>query len=524
MNPYNFLLKVISTVLLLLFFTVSSCDKAFLEPPNENELSPDTFWQSADDARKAVVGAYSPLSTVFGWGRMMILHTVYRSDVVDPYANQGVITDASNFSVNPNFPRLNEIWGEFWKTIFRANLILENVPAIEDANLGEQERNGILGEAHYLRAFQYFYLITMFRNVPLLSQPPVGLEDVTAAPADPAAVWELIIEDLQQAQVLLPAEWEGDNAGRATPGAATSLLGKTYLYRAGIESNPGDYVLAAAEFRKVIDGGRYALVPNYADNFNAAGENNEESIFEIQFDNNGLSWGADVPETLRAAAWEPDMAPPPFTSQAGFEINAWAFEKFLETPTLSGEIDPRTYSTFIWNYPGATIYQETFADAYANNLGFVGGRKYLDFETPDKPLSDFGFAGFPSVINWRVLRFADVLLMYAEAENEANGPSAAVYDALNRVRQRVNMPQISGLDQAGLREALREERVLELSLEGTRYYDLLRWGLIPERFVDNPQLRENTGGVFYQQGREYLPIPQSEIATNPLYPQNPGYL
>ena len=514
----------IALAILALFFATSSCDNEFLDPANENQLSPDTFWQSADDARKAIVGAYSPLSTVFGWGRMMILHTVYRSDVVDPFAFQGVTTDASNFSVNPNFGRMNEIWGEFWKTIFRTNLIFENVPAIEDPNLSEEERATLLGEAHFLRAFQYFHLLTMFRNVPLLTKPPTGLEEVAAAPANPADVWQLIIDDLKEAQRVLPESWDGDNVGRATSGAATAMLGKTYLYRAGIEGNDGDFALAAAEFKKVIDSGVYALVPDYASNFNAADENNSESIFEIQFDNNGLGWGADNPETLRAAAWEPDMAPPPFTSQNGFEINQWAFDTFMETPDNDGNIDVRAYSTFIWNYPGAVIYQENFADAYATNLDFVGGRKYLDFETPDKPQSDFGFAGFPSVINWRSLRFADVLLMYAEAENEANGPSAAVFEALNRVRQRANMPIYAGLDQGALREAIRNERVLELSLEGTRYYDLLRWGLIPERFTNNPDFRENTGGVFYQPGREYLPIPQSEISTNPLYPQNPGYI
>ena len=523
MKRYSLVSKMITAVLLLLF-TVSSCDNSFLEPANENELSPDTFWQSADDARKAIVGAYSPLSTVFGWGRMMILHTVYRSDVVDPFAFQGVTTDASNFSINPTFARLNETWGEFWKTIFRANLVLENLPTIEDPNLSEEERSILEGEAYFLRAFQYFNLVIMFRNVPLLTKPPAGLDEVTTAPAEPAAVWERIIADLQQAQSLLPTDWDGDNAGRATSGAATALLGKTYLYRAGIDNVSGDYALAAAEFKKLIDAGIYELVPDYADNFNAAGENNEESIFEIQFDNNGLAWGADNPETLRSAAWEPDMAPPPFTSQNGFEINDWAYNKFLETPTTNGSIDPRTFSTFIWNYPDATIYQEKFADAYATNLDFVGGRKYLDFETPGKPQSDFGFAGFPSVINWRLIRFADVLLMYAEAENEANGPSAAALEALNRVRRRATMPEYTGLDQSGLREAIRNERILELSLEATRYYDLLRWGLIPDRFVDNPLFRENMGGVFYQPGREYLPIPQSEIATNPLYPQNPGYL
>lgn len=510
--------------MLVLFFTVSSCDNEFLEPVNENELSPETFWQSADDARKAVVGAYSPLSTVFGWGRMMILHTVYRSDVVNPIAFQGVTTDASNFSVNPNFGRLNEIWGEFWKTIFRTNLIFENLMTIEDPNFSEEERNTLLGEAHFLRAFQYFYLITMFRNVPLLTEPPAGLDEVTAAPASPAEIWELIIADLKEAQRVLPATWDADNAGRATSGAATTLLGKTYLYRAGIDGVSGDYALAAAEFKKVIDSGLYDLVPDYAGNFNAASENNAESVFEIQFDDNGLAWGADNPETLRAAAWEPDMAPPPFTSQNGFSINKWAFDKFMETPNNDGGVDVRAYSTFIWNYPGATIYQEAFADAYATNLDFVGGRKYLDFETPDKPQSDFGFAGFPSVINWRTLRYADVLLMYAEAENEANGPSAAVLEALNQVRQRANMPEYSGLSQDAMRDAIRNERILEFSLEGTRYYDLLRWGQIPDRFTSNPEFRSNTGGVFYQPGREYLPIPQSEITTNPLYPQNDGYI
>lgn len=497
---FNNLVLLSLLTVTFLCFTVSSCNNEFLEPANENELSPETFWQSADDARKAIVGAYSPLSTVFGWGRMMILHTVYRSDVVDPFAFQGVTTDASNFSINPNFGRLNEIWGEFWKTIFRTNLIFENLPAIEDTNFSEEERNTLLGEAHFLRAFQYFYLITMFRNVPLLTAPPAGLDEVTAAPANPTEVWDLIIADLKEAQTLLPATWDGDNAGRATSGAVTALLGKTYLYRAGIDGVSGDYALAAAEFKKVIDSGTYSLVENYADNFNTTGENSTESIFEIQFDNNGLAWGADNPETLRAAAWEPDMAPPPFTSQNGFEINNWAFDTFLETPDNDGGVDVRTYSTFIWNYPGAVIYQETFSEAYATNLEFIGGRKYLDFDTPDKPQSDFGFAGFPSAINWRIIRYADVLLMYAEAENEANGPSATVLDALNQVRSRANMPEYSSMSQDAMRDAIRNERVLELSLEGSQYYDLLRWGLVPERFVDNPEFRENTGGVFYQPG------------------------
>jgi hypothetical protein len=518
------LMSKIGLTLLTFIMTTISCDnKDFLEPRNENQLTPDTFWQSEADAEKAIVGAYSPLSNVYGWGRMMILHTVYRSDVVDPIPFQGVTTDASNFSITPNFGRLIEIWGEFWKTIFRANLVLENVPNIEDANFTDQERDFIIGQAYFLRGFQYFYLITMFRNVPLLTEAPKSLDNVSVAPSDPALVWEQIISDFKMAQNLLPDVWDIQYLGKATSGAATGMLGKTYLYRAGIENNSSDFGLAAAEFEKIINSGRYSLIANYSDNFTATNENNSESLFEIQHDINGLSWGADNTSTLRAAAWEPDMAPPPFTSQNGFTINKWAFDIFMEEPTVDGEIDPRSYSTFIWNYPGAKIYQEEFADAYAGNLNFIGGRKYLDFDTPGKPQSDFGFAGYPSPINWRILRYADVLLMYAEAANESGGPTPAALTAVNQVRERANMASITNTDQVAFREIIRRERVLELSLEGTRYYDLLRWGMIPSRFTNNPEFRTNMGGVFYQPGREYLPIPQNEVSTNTLYPQNPGY-
>lgn len=511
----------IRKLLMTMAFTlvaVVSCDENLLEVTDENRLNPDVFWQTGEHARLGIIGAYSPLGNQFAWGRMMPIHTMYRSDATNPIPAQGIITDPANFSIQPTFGRLQEIWGEFWKTILRSNTILKEVPNIDDPDFSEDDKNAILGEAYYLRAFQYFYLVTMFRNVPLITEPAESLADVQVAPSPPEDVWQLVISDLQMAQSLLPESWDANNTGRATWGAATGLLGKTYLYRSGID-NTNEYAQAAAEFKSIIDSGIYSLMPNHADNFGDDKENNAESLFEIQLEGETIGWGADSLNDLRTAAWEPDLAPPGFTSQSGMLINEWVKEAFLAETTIGGETDPRAFSTIVYDYPGAMMYETPFSEAF-DDPNTVTVRKYLDFRE-GKEQSDFGFAGFPSVINWRIMRYADILLMYAEAENEVNGGSQSALDALNQVRARANMPARTSTDQSVLRQEIRDERVLELIFEGDRFHDLLRWGLIPEAITDD--LKSNMGGSQYVPGREYLPIPQIEIDTNPLYNQNPGY-
>ena len=512
-------IKRLAVILSVTLFTILACSEGNLEIIDENRLNPDVFWQTGAQAKLAIIGAYSPLANQYAWGRMQIAHTVYRSDAANPINNQGVITDASNFSIQSTFPRLSEMWGEFWKTILRSNTILVEVPAIEDVSFTDTDRNFILGEAYYLRAFQYFYLVTMFRNVPLITVPAVSLAEVINAPADPEQVWQQIISDLKMAQSLLPQTWDSANIGRATWGAATGLLGKTYLYHSGID-NSNEYSKAATEFKKIIGSDVYSLMPNHADNFGDDKENNTESLFEIQLDDNVLGWGADTASDLRTAAWEPDLAPPGFTSQLGMVVNPWVKDAFLAEAAIGGGTDPRAFSTIAYDYPGAMMYEKTFAKAFASDLSIVTVRKYLDFRI-GKEQSDFGFAGFGSVINWRIMRYADILLMYAEAENEVNGGSIDALKALNQVRIRSNMLKRAASNQATLRQQIRDERVLELMFEGDRYHDLLRWGMIPSAITDD--LKSNMGGSQYVPGREYLPIPQIEIDTNPLYPQNQGY-
>lgn len=500
-------------------FAISSCNEDLLEVTDQNRLNPDVFWKTGDDARRGIIGAYSPISGVLGWGRMMPLHTILRSDATNPIPFQGVTTDAANFSIEPTFGRLQEIWGELWKPILRTNTILVQVPGIEDPQFSDAQKNVILGEAHFIRAFQYFYLITMFRNVPLITEPAASVSEIKNPPASPELVWQQIISDLKAAQSLLPETWDSANLGRATWGAATGLLGKTYLYRSGID-NTNEYALAAAEFQKIMDkeGGVYSLMPAHADNFGDDKENNAESLFEIQFDNNGTGWGADNQRSLKAAAFESDLSPPGFTSQSGLWINTWVRDAFLAENNNDGGVDVRAFNTIAWDYPGVMMYNKTFQEAFPTELNRVAVRKYLDFTGKEQPQ----FTGpNASVINLRIMRYADILLMYAEAQNEAVPASSLALDALNKVRSRSNMPSRTVTNQATLRQQIRDERVLELLFEGDRYLDLLRWGLIPDAITN--ELKSNMGGTQYRPGREYLPIPQVEVDTNPLYPQNPGY-
>ena len=520
------MMKVLKYILLFVIafqLSISACKEDFLELTNENQVSPEVFWQDEGHAKQAIIGAYSPMGNQFAWGRMRVLMTTYRGDAVNPGRLVPGLTQASNFSVDPAWGNLSSSWGEFWKVVFRANEILEQVPLIEDPLFTEESRNAILGEAYFLRALQYFYLLTQFRNIPLTTEAAEVLSEVRQPPAAPAAVWQQIISDLQEAQDLLPNAWDDANLGRATWGAATGLLGKTYLYRSGLE-NVNEYGLAAAEFKKIIDSRIYELTDDHADNFVSGsdrefGDNNKESLFEIQLDNTAVGWGADTPNDLRTAAWEPDLAPPGFTSQTGIFANQFVLDAFLAEPNNDGGVDPRAQATLLYNFPGAMVYETPFLEAFTDP-GTIAIRKGLDFRE-GKRASDFGFGGFGSDINWKIMRYADILLMYAEAENEVNGGSAQALDALNQVRARSNMSERAASDQATLRQQIRDERLLELVFEGDRYMDLFRWGMIPEAITLD--LRQNLGSVDYQPDREYLAIPQIEIDTNPFYEQNEGY-
>lgn len=501
--------------LITLLFLLQNCSKNNLNVTNPNALPVTAFWKTSDDAEKGLVACYGPLTSIQGWGRMLgAILTIQRGDDVNPFPSTGV-QDVGTFLSTSADGRVGEGWGELNAIVARTNSVIFNVPNI---TMGTAEKTRILGEAYFMRGLAHFYLLNMWGNIPLILKPIESVNDLFIDQASQDAVWASIISDFKDAQSHLPDTVATKDMGRATWGAATAMLGKSYLFTK-------KWPDAAAEFKKIIDKpALYKLVTNYQNNFLEATNNNSESIWELQYQSTPTgNWGSSgTANPLRGQAWEADVAPVGYTSQGTTTVNQWLFDLFMQQKTNDNKIDPRAYATINWNYPGAKIYQDAFETALIGaNRNKIWVRKYLNYDrTSSLTPGSWGYANN----NRRMIRLADVLLMYAEAQNEAGSADATAYAAINHVRERANMPDIiPGLGQVDFRAAVRKERALELSLEGDRVFDLLRWGIMADVFTAHPEYRSNSGGVFVRGKHEYLPIPQNDISANPRIKQNNGY-
>ncbi|MGX1930994.1 RagB/SusD family nutrient uptake outer membrane protein [Flagellimonas sp. 2504JD4-2] len=517
-NRFKFLSFILIGVLI-------SCSN-LLDQQNPNALSTDSFWKDDEDVQQAVVGAYSPMSTIFGWGRYLPFTWFRRADEFTPsFENvrvRGIIVDPADIFL-PNQ------WPEIWRLIFRCNDILDNVDTVPD--LDQTVRDQAVGQALYLRALYYFYLVNTWDNPPLITQAAVG-ESIAEFPqpnSNPTAIYEQIILDAQAAKNLLPNDW-GDEYGRATWGAATALLGKAYLYTE-------QWDLAAAQFKEVIDSSIYDLDPNFANNFTENGDNNIESIFEIQHTSeDAIGWSSDQVNSSRSSVWLQLRAPEAFGGEWIDQVNPWILDAFLLEDNLDGEIDQRALTTLAWNHPESTIYlNQPFSESVLDQSK-IYPKKNTGMLTDGR--ANDGDLGTASGQNFKLIRFADVLLMHAEALNESGGSEVEILASLNRVRQRANMPDVSsGLSTGELRDRIRLERVLELSLENDRFFDLKRWGVVVDRMNGNADRVGNIGpsndqiravghpeeNFPFSDVHTRLPFPIAEIQSNPLLNQNPGY-
>ncbi len=513
-------------MILILMGSSISCED-LLDQENPNALSTDLFWESEEDAQQAIVGAYSPMSTIFGWGRYLPFTWFRRADEYTPsFENvriRGIIIDPADIFL-PNQ------WPEAWRLIFRTNDILDNIDRIPDLN--QTVRDEIVGQAHFLRALYYFYLVNAWDNVPLTTTAAVGtsISEFNQPNSNPTAIYEQIIIDATEAKRLLPNAFE-DESGRATWGAATSLLGKAYLYTQ-------QWSLAAMEFREVIASGIYDLDPDYANNFTEAGDNNIESVFEVQHTaEDVIGWSSDQPNSSRSSIFLQLRAPEAYGGEWIDSVNPWILDAFLSENDLDGNIDERALTTLAWDHPQSTTYLDRpFSEDSLLTQTKIYPKKNTGMLTPDRV--DDGDLGTGSGQNFKLIRFADVLLMHAEAANESGGSEADILASLNRVRIRANMPDVpNGLSQAQLRDRIRKERILELSLENDRFFDLKRWGVVVDRMNGNADMVGNVGpsndqirsaghpehGFPFSEIHTRVPIPIAEIRSNPAMVQNPGY-
>lgn len=538
--PQKALLAVAAASLL-----TTSCQKDLLEQNNPNLATAATFWRSSDDAVRASTACYAGLQGVGMYRRWFFFLYDGRGDDGWSQSPYTPLREVTNFvQTDYNFEATANAYRDCYRTIDRCNQVLANVPGI---NMDATLKNRILGEAYFLRALSYFNLVSLFGNVPTSTQP--ASLDYRPTQGKEADVWALVISDLQAAigtgsTPNLPVSYGAANdRGRATVGAARTLLGKAYMQNKR-------WADAQAQFALVIASNAYSLTSSYTDNFRHTTKNNSESIFEVQFlDNNvgGPDGQGGVDATTAQGFQRPKFFGPPQnggTANMGFtdcEVRPWVVTEFLQEGTAAGQRDPRLAATVFYNYRRFASALPLSADTLVYDLsrpsGFAAGTYgFLNRYKGDafnlgrtywrKYQSDYyrGDENFDSPNNFRVMRYADVLLLQAEALNEQGQTSAAV-PLVNQVRQRAGLAPllVGNFNQTSLRAQLRHERVTELTGEGLRWFDLQRYGLLDNQTgVDELKQRDAQFNNFRVGISRLLPLPQQDVDLNKLT-QNPGY-
>jgi hypothetical protein len=487
--------------------TGTNCSK-FLNKDVKGVFPADQFYTTSASAVKAVNEAYVELTFTSGTTNpLWVFGDVASDDAAsgDPAASQDAAT-IDNFSFSTTNSHLSNEWENFYEGITNCNLVLANVPAI---NMDTALRSRLLGEARFLRAWYYFMLVNIYAEVPIVLTPlaPAQMQ-ITQSPAK--QIYETVIEpDLLAAFTILPATYAGADLGRATSGAAASLLAKVYLYQEKWDSS-------LTWSNLVVNSGHYSLMPLYSQDFDALHKNNKESIFEVQM------LGGQNPNVGNALnQWFAPQVVGGYYCDAPNQNFVTEFEV-----TDSGVADPRLNYTVaidstLWNNG------EVFLASWSPQTGYLT-RKH------QQPLAQAPIIGQGSC-DYVAIRYADVLLFNAEALNELGQMGAAIVP-LNLVRQRAResylydstlvgfgavpaglLPAIPAVSQTQVRTAVQHERRMELGFEFHRFFDLMRYAANANGDLNNLgplyiASRINQDGVTgFSYSKSYpFPIPQSE--------------
>ncbi len=492
-------IKYIALVCML--FLGTACQKYLVKAPLDS-VNTVNFFQTPQDAISAINSAYQPLQ----WPKLYNLR-MWATDIMagNSVVGAGGGTDGietvqeANFVTDPSNPGVLDLYRGPGPGILRCNLVLANVPGMK---IDTALKARILGEAHFLRGLYYFILVRFFGGVPLITQPVTAASNLYPSQAPADSVYHLIIEDLTDAMTLLPGReaYTGADIGRASKGSATGLLAKVYLT---LGSTAANYQKVLSLCQQVTALG-YQLNVNYADNFDPAHKNSVESLFEVQYSGTTTYGFFD---DLNQASWTSTFMGPRNTN---FVAGAYGWNQPTKEFADSYEPGDKRKDLTILYQGCPSFYGNAYKSSYSST-GF-NVRKFLVPTTvsPDYNTSPEDFV---------VLRYADVLLMEAEAFNQLGRTNEALVP-LNLVRQRAGLPDVQpGLSQSALRDTILHERRMELAFEGQRWFDLIR--------VDNGQYALN---FFHSIGKTnftskflLLPVPQEEIDANPNLKQNPGY-
>ncbi|MGB4415791.1 MAG: RagB/SusD family nutrient uptake outer membrane protein [Paludibacter sp.] len=494
--------KYISIAMLAVMMT--ACSEDFLNKAPQDTINTVNFFQTEEDAIAAINGAYQPLQ----WPKLYNMR-MWTTDIIAGNSivgagggTDGIETqDQANFVTATDNQGVLDLWRGPWPGILRSNIVIKNVP---NMNISESVKNRVLGEAYFLRANYYFILVRFFGDVPLVLEPidPAGdLRPFRTAKAD---VYAQIIADLTTSIELLPQreQYSGNNVGRASKGAAVGMLAKVNL-TLGNWQNTVDL----CDQVKTLG---YTLSPNYADNFDPTKENGVESIFEIQYVSDA---GYSFWDNENQSSWLST-----FTGPRGSNMveGGWGWNQPTQEFVNAYESgDLRKDVTIL--YEGCPKFDGVDYKKSYSSTGY-NLRKFLVNKSIANSYDN-------SPLNFPVLRYADVLLLKAEALNELGRTAEAQLLAtddnatLNKVRSRAGLLNVTGLSQNELREKILHERRMELAFEGQRWFDLVRvnGGQYGIDFLQSIGKSNMTS--------KYLlyPVPQKERDANPNLSQNTGY-
>lgn len=476
---------------------LASCTSLDEIPKSSQESS--QFYKTESDAEAAINAIYSALikgndaQSMYNRGIQLVTETTTDDYIAGPRAYNANVQALSRLAHDASNDRVQSIWQDSYQLINRANIAIDRIQQIDDSHIAANKKSQYLGEAKFLRALIYFNLVRWFKYIPLVLHETTSLNGKTlnVAQASEDEVYEQIIHDLKDAESLLPRpdEYSADDAGRASSGSAKALLAKVYLTRQ-------QWQLAAEKSKEIIDSGWYGLFENFSDVFDAASKNGKEHIFSIQFTGH-----TGIVSHMLAISEAPFEVP---------GVNGQHYDAYNTQSNLYASYAPedkRLPVTFV-----TKMVSPTNGKTY--ELSAPHFNKYYDQTSVGSQVN--------SSRNIPVIRYAEVLLIYAEALNELNGPTAEAYDAVDQVRHRAGVTLLSTeaphATKDEFREYIFEERRKEFVYEYNRWFDLSRRG------ADYYISKLKTAGKTNVAARHiHLPIPQRELDLNPNLKQNPDW-
>lgn len=543
--------------IVLSFSGLTACDSSLLDSNPLDQPSDQTFFSNREELLLGVNAVYRDLINDDGWANLE-WELDQMTDLAWNRGNWDGIQTVAAGAHDSQTGVFSKVWNSYYTSIGRANNLLENMHRAQDVVPVELYER-IEGEARFLRAYFYHRLAELYGDVPLVTKP-LTLEDAYVSRDPKATVVDFVLSELEAAAGKLPVSYSSADYGRATKGAALALKARVALY-----NEQWDMAIDAAE--RVMELGVYQLHPDYGELFTYAGEGSSEAILvhqylsgerTHQFPQHGFTrmmsgWSTPVPTQMLVDSYlmidgqridESPLYDPahPFENRDP-RLDASIVRPGMRFGNYRFETHPDSVQT--WDYVSGTwVENKDVTNPYATFTGYVW-KKYLD------PLDATQIT--QSEIDWMLIRYAEVLLTYAEAKIEAGQIDGTVYDAINQIRNRAGMPEVAqGKSQEELRQIVRHERKIELALEGFRLFDLRRWKIAEYALngptVGRPKGSYNTQGipVFDEHGiprydayvgnmrvieqrrfnpaRDYLwPIPQAELDVNDQLEQNPGY-